>query len=122
MYTVGVFYAWDFLILILMTLIYFYCPSKYINKKNEYIKFFLVNFSIYFSLVLVFYNISRNMELSHFLFFTFLLPFTYCTHLFYPFKEVKRNQNLNFFLFFLSIYIILVFGFKFLVFAFSNMG
>lgn len=46
--TVGVFYAWDFLVLIAMTVCYWHCPVRFIEKKQEYVKFALLFLSVYF--------------------------------------------------------------------------
>lgn len=54
---VGVFYAWDFLVLIAMTVCYWHCPVRFIEKKQEYVKFALLFLSVYFFIFLVLRNI-----------------------------------------------------------------
>lgn len=121
MYSVGVFYAGDFLAIIFVTVSYYLCPKRFIEKKNEYVKFFLTFFSLFFLLFLLITNIICNSEFTHLLFKISLAPVLLISHLLYPFKEVKRNQHLNFFLFFISLYSIGLYGSIILVHSLSNM-
>jgi len=121
MYSVGVFYAWDFLAILIVTVTYLLCPSSIIEKKDEYVKFFLLSLSVLFLLFIVITNIICNDGMTHFLFKVSIIPFLFLTHLIYPFKSVRRSQHLNFFLFFLSIYVIGVNSLMILTVALSNM-
>lgn len=120
--TVGVFYAWDFLFLIIATLFYYYSPACFIKEKQEYVKFALLFFTVYFFVFIVLKNLYEWSDLiTHEMWWTFLFPCLWLGHYFYPFHSVKRNQHLNFFLFFAAFYAIALYGFSMLVNAFSNM-
>lgn len=121
MYSVGVFYAWDFVAVVMVTIAYFLCPSKIIEKKNEYVKFFLSFFSIIFLVFIILTNIICNEEITHLLFKMSIAPLLLIANLLYPFKTVKRNQHLNFFLFFISLYSIGLYGLIIVAHLFSNM-
>jgi uncharacterized membrane protein YoaK (UPF0700 family) len=121
MYSVGVFHAWDFLMVIILTGSYFVCPKNIIEKKNEYIKFFLVFLSIFFFVFIIVTNVIQDEDITHSLVYITLIPALFCFHMLYPFKTIKRNQNLNFFLLFLSLYIIAVHGLIYILVLFSDM-
>ncbi len=121
MYSVGVFYAWDFIAIIIVTVAYFLSPDRVVTKKNEYVKFFLSFFSAFFVLFIILTNIIANNEITHLLFWVSLSPLLFLVHILYPFKEVKRNQHLSFFLFFISLYMIGLYGLTIVAHAFSNM-
>lgn len=119
--TVGVFYAWDFLMLAITTLCYWWCPAKIIDKKEEYVKFFLAALSVYFLLFLVVRNVSSSDELVHWLWGVLLCPYLFIAHLFYPFREKRRNRHLSFFLFFAALYAIGMNALTLVGFLFSDM-
>ena len=121
MYTVGLFYAWDFLGWIILTISYLYAPSSLLQEKKEYISFFLKYLSMVFTLFVVVMNITTNKEFTHALFWFSLFPLLFIYHLIYKFKTVQKNQHLNFFLFFLSFFMIAVKGMILLGFLFSHM-
>lgn len=121
MYSVGVFYAWDFLFIVIITLAYFLCPRNFIEKKLEYIKFGLTFLSIFFLLFIIITNILCNAQMTHTLFGVSVVPALLLFHLVYPFREVKRNQHLTFFLFFSSLYVVGLNAFIILAVFFSNM-
>jgi len=121
MYSVGVFYAWDFLFIMVMAMAYFLCPKTFIEKKLEYIKFGLTFLSIFFLLFIIITNVLCSDGMTHMLFWISILPALFLFHLVYPFKEVKRNQHLNFFLFFSSLYVVGVNALIILAFSLSNM-
>ena len=101
---VGVFYAWDFLMVLIISLCYWGCPPRFIARKEEYVKYFLSSFTLYFLVFLVVKNICDDVSFTHWLWWTLLCPYLFITHLLYPFKERKRNQHLSFFLFFAALY------------------
>jgi hypothetical protein len=104
MKTVGVFYAWDWLALIGITIVYLLCPRRFIEKKLEYVKFFLFFLCGYFFLFLIVANIVQSRQFTHYLFgVCFALALWFC-HLLYPFKETKRNKHLSFFLFMIGFF------------------
>ena len=119
--TVGVFYAWDFLMLAITTLCYWWCPAKVIDKKEEYVKFFLASLSVYFIVFLVVRNMSSSDELVHWLWGVLLCPYLFIAHLLYPFRERRRNRHLNFFLFFAALYAIGMNALTLVGFLFSDM-
>lgn len=104
MYSVGVFYAWDWLFLLCVMVAYLLCPKKIIEKKNEYVKFFLFFLSGYFFLFFILNNLIQNKEITHQLFGVLSPLALFVFHLLYPFKEVKRNQHLSFFLFWIALF------------------
>jgi hypothetical protein len=109
MYTVGVFYAWDWLALIVIAVAYFLCPKRFLEEKKEYIKFFLLFFSAYFFLFLIIRNLPLggfNRNGIHWLFWIFLTPIMFVAHWLYPFRKTKRSKHLSFFLFFLAFFIV----------------
>jgi hypothetical protein len=118
---VGVFYAWDFLIVAVCAIVYLFCPPKIIAEKKEYVKFFLLFFSVYFFLFIVIINILKDREATHMLFKVCVVPALFISHLFYPFKTEKKNQHLSFFLFFFSLCIIGLGALIMVAFGFSNM-
>lgn len=109
-YSVGVFYAWDFIAIILITILYYYCPKNIIDKKNEYIQFFLYFLSILFTIFIFIINITRSTAFTHMLFKISFIPLLFIFYSLYKFKNNKKNQNLYFFLLVISIYIVLVFS------------
>ena len=109
-YSVGVFYAWDFIAIILITILYYYCPKNIIDKKNEYIQFFLYFLSILFTIFIFIINITRSTTFTHMLFKISFIPLLFIFYSLYKFKNNKKNQNLYFFLLVISIYIVLVFS------------
>ena len=120
--TVGVFYAWDFLVLIAMTVCYWHCPIRFIEKKQEYVKFALLFLSVYFFIFLVLRNICGWEDaVVHEVWWVLLFPCLWLGHRFYPFRAVRRNQHLNFFLFFMALYVIILYGSSMFVSAFGNM-
>jgi membrane-bound metal-dependent hydrolase YbcI (DUF457 family) len=105
MNSVGVFIAWDFLFVLLITVAYYYSPKRFIEKKNDYVKFSLSFLSVYFLLFIVLTNIINDRGITHTIFGIAFVPALYVYHLLFPFKTVKRNQHLNFFLFFIALYV-----------------
>lgn len=98
------------LLLIFMTVCYYACPRKYLNKKYEYVKFFLVFFSCYFLIIGIIgltplgYNNATGENNGSYFFLFFLSPTLFLSHWLYKFKTVKKSQNLSFFLFFATLY------------------
>lgn len=121
MYTVGVFYAWDFLALILTAMSYWMCPPNIIEKKNEYVKFALLFFSAFFSVFLIVANLMENDGLTHLLFGWTVLPALFIVHMFYPFRKVRRNQHVSFFLFCGMLYVVGMNTLKIVAAMLSNM-
>ena len=102
------------LMLIIMTIAYYLCPARYLKKKNEYVKFFLVFFSAWFLLMFiaadVLLPIFDDARVSHspdvkFMFMCLLIPALYFFHWIYQFKTVKKSQHLSFFLFFATLFL-----------------
>ncbi|MDR1593054.1 MAG: hypothetical protein LBS43_01055, partial [Prevotellaceae bacterium] len=95
-----------------MTICYWISPKSIIAEKQEYVKFFLTFFIIYFALdgivSLALYRVfnfsDSDMRGMWMLSVLSLCPLLFIFHLLYPFKEVKRNQHLTFFLFFASLF------------------
>lgn len=121
MYTVGLFYAWDFLGLIILTIAYRFAPSSILKEKNEYVSFFLKFLSAVFVLFVIIMNIVQNRDFTHALFGVGVFPLLFIFHRFYKFKTTQKNQHLNFFLFFFSVFILAVRGTILLAFLFSGM-
>jgi hypothetical protein len=96
--------------LLFTTFCYTKAPKCIIAEKQEYVKFFLTFFILYFALdgisSLVIYNIfnySPQPCILPIINVLLLCPALFVYHLAYPFKNVKRNQHLSFFLFFASL-------------------
>lgn len=106
---VGVFFAWDFLFIIGMSVGYWFTPKSLLKEKYEYIKFLLVSLSIIFFITVLLKNII-DPKLTETLLYIFALPVIFLIHAIYPFRRVRRNQNVSFFLFCFSMYVILLFG------------
>lgn len=104
MYTVGVFYAWDWLALTGITIAYLLCPKRFIGEGLEYVKFFLYFLSGYFLLFLVIANLSKNEDFTHYLFGICFGLALFGSHCLYPFRKVKRSKHLSFFLFWIGVY------------------
>jgi len=121
MYTVGLFYAWDFLGWIIMTIAYLHAPASILREKNEYIAFFLKYISAVFTLFVIIMNITCNEEFTRALFGVAVFPLLFIYHRFYKFKTVQKSQHLNFFLFFLSLFMITLKATILLALMFSNM-
>lgn len=104
--TGGVFFAGDWLMLIIITLAYYIFPVRVTGKKYEYIKFFLVFFSTYFLVCfllkhIVFFDdrflaVDPQAALRR-TFLVFLFAALYVSHLLYRFKTVPKNKTLGFF-------------------------
>jgi hypothetical protein len=104
MNTVGVFFAWDWLALTVMAIVYFLCPKRFIEEKLDYVKFFLLFLCGYFFLFLIVINVLRDRDTTHSLFGACLAPALWVCHCLYPFKKTKRNQHVSFFLFWAGLY------------------
>jgi hypothetical protein len=104
MYTVGVFYAWDWLAIIGITIAYLLCPKRFIEEKPEYVKLFLFFLSGYFFLFLIISNLLNNREFTHHLLKVCSMPALFVFHWLYPFKKTRKNQHLGFFLFWAALY------------------
>lgn len=119
---VGVFYAWDFLLLIIIAICYWCYPARFLEKKYDYVKFVLLFFSVYFLTFFVLRNICNwEDEMVHEIWWTLLFPCLWLGHRFYPFRLVKRSQHVDFFLFFLALYVVVLYGLSAFVNALSNM-
>ena len=121
MYSVGVFLAFDFLLFILMDAAYRLCPPKIIEKKQEYVLFFLDFLSLYFTLFIFITNIVKEPSFSHFLFWTLLFPVLFLFHLIYHFKTVYKSRHLSFFLFFVAVYVLAIRASTLILYMFSSM-
>jgi hypothetical protein len=121
MYSVGLFYAWDFFWWIVVTIAYIYAPASILRVKNEYISFFLIFFSLVFTLFVFVINATRNTELTHMVFLTTVFPLLFVFHLIFPFRKTQKSQHLSFFLFFIAAYMLALRGTILLAFAISNM-
>jgi hypothetical protein len=121
MYTIGLFYAWDFLVFIIMSIAYVYATPNIIRTKNEYVLFFLKYLSLIFTLFVIIYNITANKDFTYSLFWLSILPALFIFHHFYKFKKIQKSQHLTFFLFFLSLFMIALKGMIVIAFLFSTM-
>jgi hypothetical protein len=121
MYSVGLFYAWDFLGWIIMTIAYVYSSASVLREKNEYCAFFLKFFSFAFTLFVIIMNVLTNTELTHILFWITICPLLFIFHQVFPFKKIKRSQHLSFFLFFISGFVLAIKGFTLVVYMLSPM-
>jgi hypothetical protein len=107
---------------------YSIAPKCIIEKKNDYVKFFLWFFTCYLFLEgiisLLLLRVFPYNRITHdniILFFILALcPALFVAHLLYPFKTIKRSQHLTFFLFFGSILCACA-GIFFILLHFSNM-
>jgi hypothetical protein len=104
MYSVGVFYAWDWLALIGVAIAYLVCPKRFLEEKQEYVKLFLFFLSGYFFLFWIITNILRNSSATQHLFGLCFTLALFVFHWLYPFKKTKKNQHLSFFLFWIGLY------------------
>lgn len=101
----GVFFPFDGLVLIAMTVAYFLCPKKYLENKLDYVKFFLTYASVYASIFMLihalFYTQISGTEAAlqsyHAAFALGIAPTLWVAHRLWPFKQVKRNQHISFF-------------------------
>jgi hypothetical protein len=119
-----------FLTIFLLFVLFCYsiAPKCIIEKKNDYVKFFLWFFSCYLLLegifsLLLFRALPYDKTTHEYtlLFYVLALcPALFVAHLLYPFKTVKRSQHLTFFLFFASVFCACT-GVFFLLLHFSNM-
>lgn len=121
MFTVGMFYAWDFLVLIICTLCYIYFPVRWLAPKIEWIKFLLIFLSCYFTLFWILCNELQGEAFVYSLFFTAFCPCLLLSYIAYPFRESKRNSHVLFFLSFATFYVLLLKGSVFIGWFFSNM-
>lgn len=119
--SVGVLYAWDFLFLAITTIAYYLCPSRFISKKSEYVKFALTFLSVYFTLFLIVKNCIHCQEATDVFFKVCFVPTLFIAHWVWPFRKQRRNQHLTFFLLFASLYILGLGGVMAVAIAFSNM-
>ena len=101
----GVFLIGDWLMLTLMTVVYFLLPSRFLPHKYEYVKFFLVFLSAFFLLLFIIGLITSNREGVHMIFKFFGLPTLFVSHWLYKFKTVNKNKTLSFFLFFATLFL-----------------
>jgi hypothetical protein len=115
------------LFLLLMAFCYWKAPQKMIEKKTEYVLFFLlfgagylflhgVSIKILDILGILDWNTFRLISILTFPLLCFV------TYLFYPFKNINKNlrQHVIFFLFFATLLSIAIAGF-FILLEFSNM-
>jgi hypothetical protein len=109
--------------LLFTTICYWIAPKSIIAEKQEYVKFFLIFFTIYFALdgivtlaLTRVFNFSYSDVKGMWIFSVLsLCPLLFIFHLLYPFKEAKRNQHLTFFLFFASLLIVCAVSFVVIV-------
>jgi hypothetical protein len=106
---------------------YSIAPKCIIEKKNDYVKFFLWFFICYLFLEgiisLLLYRVfspDRTNGLYTIFSILALCPTLFMAHLLYPFKTIKRSQHLTFFLFFASVLCACT-GVFFVLLHFSNM-
>lgn len=127
----GAILPFDCLAVWFITACYLLCPKAIIEKKNEYVKFFLLFLSAYFFLFLIMryllgsphdYDIPEKSpkDLLVFLFTLGFCPALFIANLVYPFKSVKRSQHLSFFTFLISLCSIGIFAFITIIGMFFN--
>ncbi|MDR1455265.1 MAG: hypothetical protein LBJ01_06410 [Tannerella sp.] len=102
--TLAVFFAFDFLMIPLLTVAYYAAPERFIGEKYDYVKFILTFLSIFFLVFIVITNIANNRAVTHMFAGITFVPALFIYHLLFPFKTVKRNRHLTFFLFFLTLF------------------
>ncbi|MDR2473230.1 MAG: hypothetical protein LBD53_06645 [Tannerella sp.] len=97
--------------LFFVAICYWLCPKCIIEKKTEYVSFWLLFLSFYtlmngiVTLILARCFSTPMAEANLYYGITFI-PFLFMAHLIYPFRKTKRNQHLSFFLFFASLLIV----------------
>ncbi len=115
-----------------VTVCYVLCPKSIIERKNEYVKFFLVFLSVYYLAIQAICFLLRAVpnhaisgedprSLPLALFALGFSPALLLANLVYPFKTVRRSQHLSFFAFLISLLTIGFVGVIWVAHAFSNM-
>ncbi len=107
--TVVVFFAWDFLFIIVLTIVYIISPKKLVGEKYEYIHFLLVSLSLILFISIIVKNIL-GPDISQTLIYILVMPVLFLIHAIYPFLKVRRNKTVSFFLLCFSLYALLLFG------------
>lgn len=114
--------AWG-LIVAMVTVLYICWPSR-LMKKNEYVMFFLISFSIYWLMMLICHicmgGVHHQTDTTS-VFLLLLAPWIGITHFLYPFKHIKRNQQFSFLMTAFAILEILLIAGAWLLVQFSNM-
>lgn len=114
--------AWG-LIVAMLTVLYVCWPSR-LMKKNEYVMFFLISFSIYWLLMLICHVCMggfHHQTDTTAVFLLLLVPWMSITHFLYPFKQTKRNQQFAFLITAFAILEILLIAGVWILVQFSNM-
>ena len=114
--------AWG-LIIAMVTALYICWPSR-LMKKNEYVMFFLISFSIYWLLMLICHVCMggfHHQTDTTAVFLLLLVPWMSITHFLYPFKQTKRNQQFTFLITAFAILEILLIAGVWILVQFSNM-
>jgi hypothetical protein len=99
----------DFGVIILLLIMYLFCPERIIGSKYEYVYFFLVSSSICIvALFLIDKTLFGNPIVNLILCPKIIVPAVfYVIHLLYPFKIVKRNKHVSFFLLGIVLYFVI---------------
>ena len=102
----GIYWMFTWLMIIIATTVYYFIPIHYLGKKYEYVKFFLVFFSVYFLVMYITEMLLATVacdEVIKFIFAVFLIPALFLSHWLYRFRTIKKSRHLSFFLFFATI-------------------
>ena len=101
---------------------YWLCPMQWIDRKYEYLSFFLLTMGIYciisVSLIFVFFRniflgigtLNGNNTMFDVFWGGLSIPWICIAHLIYPFKTTKRNSHITFFSLFISIGLLCAYG------------
>ena len=101
----GVFFPFDVFGLVVLTILYFCCPTRFFGKKYDYVKFFLCFLSLLFCVVFA-YKLLENptKETVGMTFWTLFCPILCLSHLVYPFRTAKRSRHITFFSLLISLF------------------
>jgi hypothetical protein len=123
MYIASTWPLWGMIVTI-EAIVYLIWPLKNL-EKNEYVKFFLISFSIYWLLMLALHlylgGLHHETPITGTIFLSCFIPWVSITHLFFPFRRVKRNSQFTFFSVVFSITMILIIALAWILVQFSNM-
>lgn len=88
----GFLFKYDFVVVILFTLLYRLLIAKKAKQKAEYVTFFLVFLSTYLFCFFVINKIVTNTEVYRFIFWILLFPLLYFIHNVFRFKYPHKQK------------------------------
>lgn len=102
----GLLFKGDFVVVILLTMLYRLVIAKKAKQRTEYVIFFLAFLSIYLFCFFVVNKIVTNTEINRFIFWILLFPLLYLIHNVFRFKHPHKQKPFLDVLFFVLMFVV----------------